>query len=172
MDLMVKTDILIKFFDYLWSNNSFLYAIATVVFVVWSIYKNGLKIGKVQVFVPHSSFNTNESDYYKRFLDNIIHHKTKEESMELGYIIPPNYLYLYGRLWSTTKHGDLYSRLERDWKDINIIDVRDTNLTSVLISIIEDKAQNLDKLTIIHNTDQKIGLSYLKEYSNITFKEM
>lgn len=170
MDLMVKTDILIKFFDYLWSNNSFMYAVATVVFVVWSIYKNGLKIGKVLIFHPHN--NAQESDNYKRFLENVIHQKVKEDNMELGYIIPPNYLYLYGRLWSTTKHGDLYSRFERDWKDIDIIDIRETNITSVLISIIEDKSQNLSKLTIIHNSDQKTALSYLKEFPNITFKEM
>ena len=173
MELILKTDIVMRILNYLWDSNMYLFFAIVLSFSFWAIYNYGLRLGKFIILEPHSSaLSKEDNDYYARFISNLKHENLEEDNLKLGYIVPPNYLYIYGRLWSTSKHSDLYLKLEKDWQTQNVIDIRDTNVTSVLISIIEDKVVLFDKLTIVHNKDQEKPLSYLKKYLNIVFKEI
>lgn len=172
MELILKTDLIMRLLNYLWDNNMYLFFFIIICFSFWTIYNYGLHIGKYTILEPHSSVKERSNIYYDKFMSNLKHEYVNEENDSLGYVVPPNYLYIYGRLWSTAKHSDLYLKLEKDWIGQNIIDIRDTNVTSILISLIEDKVTSFDKLTIIHNKDQEKPLSYLKKYVNIVFKEI
>lgn len=173
MELILKTDMVMRILNYLWDTNMYLFFIVFLFFCFYIIYKYGLTFGKYTILEPHPSVNGNSDNaYYKRFMSNLKHEFVEEENQSLGYIVPPNYLYIYGRLWSTAKHSDLYLKLEKDWTTQNVLDIRDTNVTSILISLIEDRIASFDKLTIIHTKDQEKPLSYLKKYLNIVFKEL
>lgn len=173
MELILKTDLVMRLLNYLWDSNMYLFFCVIVCFSFWIIYNYGLRLGKFTILEPHSSVKASITNlYYDRFMSNLTHEYVDEDNLQLGYIVPPNYLYIYGRLWSTAKHSDLYLKLEKDWTNQNVIDIRDTNVTSILISLIEDKVTSFDKLTIIHNKDQEKTLSYLKKYVNIVFKEI
>ena len=173
MEFVLKTDVLMRFLDYLWNNNIYLFFIFTFSIFFYGIYKKGISIGKIVILKPHHNISDpNDNDFFKKYINFTKHESLREDTIDLGYIIPPNFLYLYGKLWSTSKHSDLYLKLERDWNEQDIIDIRDTNVTSILISIIEDKLMKLKSMTIIHTQDQNTTLSYLKKYENITFKEV
>lgn len=173
MELILKTDMVMRLLNYLWDNNMYMFFFVVFSFSFYIIYRYGLKFGRYVILEPHSSVeNDYDNHYYKKYMSNLKHEFLQEDNHPLGYIVPPNYLYIYGRLWSTAKHSDLYLKLENDWTTQNILDIRDTNVTSVLISIIEDRVPSFEKLTIIHNKDQEKTLSYLRKYLNIVFKEI
>jgi hypothetical protein len=173
MELILKTDLVMRFLNYLWDNNMYLFFFVIICFSFWIIYNYGLRLGKYTILEPHSGVEKNkDNSFYERFMTNLKHEYVNEDNEILGYVVPPNYLYIYGRIWSTSKHSDLYLKLERDWKDQDVIDIRDTNVTSILISIIEDRVTSFEKLTIIHTKDQEKTLAYLKKYVNINFKSI
>lgn len=88
------------------------------------------------------------------------------EGEKVGFKVPETYVRIYGQKWNRN-HVELYRNLENKWKACKVIDLTECNITSSLISLLEDKATELLELKIYARSDQQVLLNYLKQYGNI-----
>ena len=83
-----------------------------------------------------------------------------------GFQIPEGYVILYGKKWNR-EHVEYYRMLEDRWVQCPIVDITRANVTSSLVSLLEDKADQLGSLKIFATADQVVLLNYPKPNTKI-----
>lgn len=84
----------------------------------------------------------------------------------IGFEIPKLNVKIYGKSWNKD-HVYIYRQLEDRWRDCKFVDITESNITSTLISLLEDKYQKFGELTIYAAHEQLALLSYLQQYQKI-----
>jgi len=84
---------------------------------------------------------------------------------KIGFKIPEPHVVIYGNLWNKS-HIPLYGVLDRLWTAGNTVELR-CNITSPLVSLLEDKAKQFGSLNIIALSDQMVLLNVFENYENI-----
>lgn len=139
-------------------------SIGVVIIVLVIVALTGFKIGKFEVngllhhFIKEKLSPMTQEDFkYELEID-------KEN--KIGFEIPRPNVKIYGRLWNK-EHTVVYRLLEDKWNYCKVVDLTECNITSSLISLLEDKAQKFDGLTIYLTHDQVKLVAYLEQYQNI-----
>lgn len=96
-------------------------------------------------------------------------HELAVGDVVIGFEIPKPMVRIYGRLWNK-EHINIYRLLEDKWREGSKVDVTECNITSTLISLLEDKYQIFGELTIYATADQLSLLNYLKQYKEISIE--
>lgn len=164
----VKIESILDVFEFLgWGWTVFFLLILSFVFIlkyVFGIFSKGELFGIKML--DHFSINRKIKKAEKKMIFEHEHNA----SCDVGFVIPKNYVYIYGDTWTSGIHEDLYIKLEKEIMMSNIcaIHIGDTNITSKLISILENLNKNCKKgITIFHSDSQKSLLNYLKNLKNI-----
>lgn len=138
--------------------------------LIYLLYKKNGKIGKYISF---------EEDKYKKkevIQNHLLLSEFKEyEEDGVGFFIPDDTIYIFGKHWNlmNDKHFQLITALERDWTSQKKINIRDCNLNSSILNLLENKSHDLKELMIIHNIEQKEILErYFKMNDNVKLKCM
>lgn len=106
--------------------------------------------------------------FLKEKKENLDHYRYETEVGDsvIGFEIPKPDVKIFGKLWNK-EHITIYRLLEDKWRDCKSVDVTDCNITSTLISLLEDKCQNFGELTIYATLDQLPLLNYLQQHEKI-----
>ena len=99
-------------------------------------------------------------------IDHYIHELRIDDDNIIGFEIPKPAVRIYGKLWNK-EHINIYRLLEDKWRDGTKVDIIECNITSTLISLLEDKYQTFGTLTIYATAEQLSLLNYLKQYKEI-----
>jgi hypothetical protein len=145
-----------------------LVAILGVSFFFW--YRNGLKIGTVTIFEKAAK---EYPDIVKEYLELCEYHEYVDGDLRLAYFIPPkNSAVKISGKWDSAldSHKKLIERIERDWEGHTSVDIRDCNLSSAILSLIEDKFKDQNEMLIIHNGDQENMIKrYFSQFDRVSF---
>ena len=101
-------------------------------------------------------------------VDHYVHELSIGDSI-IGFEIPKPAVRIYGKLWNK-EHIAVYRLLEDKWREGTKIDVTECNITSTLISLLEDKYQKFGELVIYATFDQLPLLNYLKQYKEVSIE--
>lgn len=141
-----------------------------VSFFFW--YRNGLKIGSITIF------ERSAKEYPKivsEFIEACEYEELIEGSLHLSYLIPPKNptIKIFGK-WDSAldSHKKMIEKIERDWGDHTGVDIRECNLSSAILSLIEDKFREQGEMLIIHNNDQENMVKrYFSQFDRVTFQK-
>lgn len=93
------------------------------------------------------------------------------EDHHIGFDIPIPMIVIHGDMWNKN-HLPVYRMLESKWRpDITSVDLTQCNITSSLVSLLHDKAQNLPSLTIYVKSSDKKLLEYFSQFQNVKIEE-
>lgn len=146
-----------------------LFVIIPILYTVYKLAKKrpieiwGLKLGKENDILSDNSITKGIDISWKA---------TVLEKEQVGFIIPSDYVIIYGNYWNN-EHHEGYKLLKEKWTSQNKINLSDCNITSPFISIMVSKAKefaNLSPIISLHIkclSDQLFALEVLKSYENV-----
>ena len=89
----------------------------------------------------------------------------------IGFDIPIPMIVIIGDTWNKN-HLPVYRMLESKWRpEITSVDLTQCNITSSLVSLLHDKAQNLPTLTIYVKASDRKLLEYFSQFQNVKIEE-
>lgn len=149
----------------LFENLGFWGALIVVILAIITLALTGIKLGKFELTSVLRHF------YDKKDLPIQNDYKYEieiDDEEKIGFEIPRPNIFIYGKLWNKD-HSYIYRLLEERWKDCSVVDLTQCNITSTLISLLENKINKLGAMTIYISNDQVKLLGYLSQdqYKNL-----
>lgn len=144
--------------------------IICISFFFW--YRNGLKIGSITIFERSIKVYPKVVHDY---IENCEYDELNEGSFYISYFIPPknSAIKIVGK-WDSAleEHKKMIEKIERDWNGSTAVDIKDCNLSSAILSLIEDKYAKEGEMLIVHSADQENMIKrYFSQFEGIKFQK-